>query len=148
MRSKKETIGNQEWPDRRGEARVLVENPDGAEQWALQSLLAAAGYDVAVCAGPNAARKVRCPLVEGDRCALAEGADVVLSSLPLSQQASRAVIRSLRAQVPDTPVIVEVSAPRAEFYAETLEGCSVERLPMTAERVRRAISQATNSDRQ
>jgi DNA-binding NtrC family response regulator len=145
MLRKRETIGDGQWPERRGEARVLVENPDGAEQWALHSILAAAGHDVAVCVGPNRARGVRCPLVEDGRCALAEGADVVLSSLSLSQLESREVIRALRERLPATPVIVAAPPARATLYADTLEGCSIERPPLTVERVRNAISDATSS---
>lgn len=147
MRRNKETIGNQEWPDRQGEARVLVENSDGAQEWALQGILGAAGYDVAVCPGPSRARRVRCPLVEDGQCALAEGADVVLNSLSLSQQTSRDVIRSLRAQLPETPVVVEVTTSGAQLHADTLDGCLVERLPMTRERVPDAISEALSSTR-
>ena len=148
MRHKKETIGNGAWPDRRGRARVLVENAGGAERLALNAILAGAGYDVSVCPGPDTSRGLLCPLVEDGGCRLAQGADVVLNSLSLSRPESRDVVRCLRSQVPDTPVIVEVPTPRATRYADILEGCQVEPFPMTSGRVRQAVSQVTPKNAQ
>lgn len=142
MWRRNETIGNQEWPERRGLARVLVEDPDGAEQWARTSILTQAGYDVAACRGPGATGPPRCPLVEQGTCAMAEGADVVLSSLPVTQRASREVIRSLRTRLPDTPVVVEAPHAQATLYADALEGCQVEATPLTQGRLRQVVATA------
>lgn len=71
------------WPARRGRARILVENPDGAELWAHTEALQEAGYDVASCSGPSTDGHAVCPLVANGRCGAVEDADVVISTTTL-----------------------------------------------------------------
>jgi len=47
--------------------------------WAVLDGLRDAGYDVAACTGPATRR---CPLLEGDECPLAAGADAIVLALP------------------------------------------------------------------
>jgi hypothetical protein len=117
-----EVIEHAGWGEPTGRPRVLVESPDQADLWAHAEVLRAAGYEVALCTGPKngvprrwrwplyfedssqsepAAKPVLCPLVAEGRCALAEGADVVVSSpcLPQSQDVLAALRRSSRAAV-------------------------------------------------
>jgi hypothetical protein len=82
---KPRTIEPPIWPARRGRARVLVENPDGAEVWAHTEALREAGYDVASCFGPSARARVVCPLVSDGRCAAVADADVVISTMTTTQ---------------------------------------------------------------
>src|SRR6266849_1997886 len=97
----------EEWPERSGKPRVLIENPDRADLWAHADVLGKAGYDVATCAGPTAEtehvswfrrrprswadpqprehqQRTVCPLVEEGQCPLVEGADVVVSTTQLT----------------------------------------------------------------
>lgn len=126
-----------EWPERQGRARVLVEEADPASGWAVQKLLQNEGYDVAVCGGPEILG--RCFLVEDGRCPLAEGADVVLNSLSLSQPDRREVVEALRARLPGTPVIVGVPQPQAAKHAALLEGCRLMVFPPASGTIKREV---------
>jgi hypothetical protein len=53
-RAPKEPDHAESWPERSGEARVLVEHPDTAESLAHAETLRRAGYDAAVCPDPTA----------------------------------------------------------------------------------------------
>ena len=126
-----------EWPERQARARVLVEEADPASGWAVQKLLQNEGYDVAVCGGPEVLG--RCFLVEDDRCPLAEGADVILNSLSLSQPDRREVVEALRARLPGTPVIVGVPQPQAAEHAALLEGCRLMVFPPDSGTIKREV---------
>ena len=83
-RRKPLTITPPNWlAGRRGRARVLVENPDGAELWAHREALQEAGYEVATCFGPSTDGHASCPLVSSGRCGAVEEADVVISTASL-----------------------------------------------------------------
>lgn len=129
-----------EWPERQGRARVLVEEADPASGWVVEKLLQNEGYDVAVCGGPEILG--RCFLVTDGRCPLAEGADVVLNSLSLSQPDRREVVEALRARLPDTPVIVGVPLPQAAKHAVLLEGCRLMDFPPTSGTIKREVHEA------
>lgn len=90
---KPRTIAPPIWEPRRGCARVLVENPDGAEVWAHTEALQEAGYDVATCFGPSVRGRVVCPLVSEGNCTAVEEADVVITTTSLDDD--RAVIAAL-----------------------------------------------------
>lgn len=127
-RSPRWELPPREWPPRSGAARVLIEDPDGAERWALEKLLKRHGYDVVVCGGPEAVKKGQCPLATGGCCPAAAGADVVFSHLRLRDDESRAVVEGLRAKLPATAVIVEIEQVNA---ASVPEGCTVVLAPAT-----------------
>ena len=63
------------WPIRRVRPRVLVEVPGG--RWRAGDAARKAGFDVLACAGPHGTPS-RCPAIEGLRCPLVDGADVVV----------------------------------------------------------------------
>lgn len=137
LRQRREKRGPGEWPGRQGRTRVLVEEADPALGWAVQKLLQNEGYDVAVCGGPEALG--RCFLVEDGRCPLAEGADVILNSLSLSQPDGREVVAALRARLPGTPIIVGVPQPQAANHAALLEGCRLMAFPPTSGTIKREV---------
>lgn len=110
-----------EWPQHRsGRARVVIEEPDRAMQWALGQLLGEAGYETAFCPGPEGLHGGRCPLVDRGECALAAGADVVISSLNLSKALNRDVVSALRQHMPDAPLVVEAPEPLVERNRDLL----------------------------
>jgi DNA-binding NtrC family response regulator len=133
------------WPERMDwRARVLVENADAGVGFAMQRLLKDAAFAVECCGGPDHLRKHRCPLVEGGRCALVEGADVIVHSLNPDRADQAAVLRAIRELHPQTPVVVEVPRPAMEAHAALLEGCTIVPMPATratiTDAVRRALS--------
>jgi GNAT superfamily N-acetyltransferase len=62
-----------------GRQRLLVEA--NSHQWTGTSEANRRGFDVTVCRGPSANHDHYCPVLEGERCPLVEGADAVLFSL-------------------------------------------------------------------
>jgi hypothetical protein len=88
------------WGD---ELRVLVEHADPLEGLRLAAALRQAGYAVAVCTGPE--QGARCPLVAGEGCAAAHGADVIVSSLPQDREETAEIRPLLRVLCADVPVI-------------------------------------------
>lgn len=114
------------WPDRRGRGRVLLEDDDGASQWAIERVLARAGLDVEVCDGPRGFPHERCPLLADGSCELVAGADVVVNRLPLDHEPNRALLASLRSSAPETPVVVGgVTRLRARLREQELAGTRV-----------------------
>lgn len=105
-----EVARDHEWPERTERPRVLVENPDRAELLAHATILRDAGYDVAVCCGPQATsgEEGHCPLVDGERCSLVDGADVVVTTTSLKR--GDEIIAALEG-VDDARIIVEIPAP-------------------------------------
>ncbi len=130
------------WPAERGRARVVVENEDAACQWAAAGLLEAAGYDVASCGGPRHLPGHECALVAHDRCPLVDGADLVVSSLGISDPANRAVLTALRRRRSQIPVIVEVTTPRLEELHATVPGCRTIPYPVTPHNLLAAVDAA------
>ncbi len=85
------------WPEQSGKARVLIENPDGADLWAHADVLRKEGYEVAMCGGPDAELEhTACPLLAEGQCPLVDGADVVVSTTQLAD--SREILASLSAR--------------------------------------------------
>ena len=95
---------------------MLLESPDREENNARIDALRRAGYAVAVCPGPTA--EGRCPLAGDEGCAVAHGADLVVSSLGLSEVAEREPLSALRTRLPDLPVLVEADAETAARWPD------------------------------
>ena len=120
MRSRTTRLSPQPWPWV-GQPRVLIEHPDESAGLALASILRQAGYAVAVCPGPE--QSEHCPLTGPEGCAVAHGADVVVSSLGLERPEAREVLQALRLRRPGTPLIVEVPPGDNAEWRDLLEGC-------------------------
>jgi hypothetical protein len=91
------------WPSHGGRARILLESPDLADAGAQAQTLSEAGYNVALCRGPEAAlpasfafdasprwfdaipgrEATLCPVTCGEACALVDGADLVVTTTTL-----------------------------------------------------------------
>ena len=100
MSRRKHTIETGAWSERDGRKRALVENPNRGELWAYAEVLRDAGYDVAPCTGEHPDGGERCPLVEGGRCELVEGADIVVSTCSMHRSGELLAILSLRGSTP------------------------------------------------
>jgi DNA-binding response OmpR family regulator len=134
-----------DWHDRDSAPRVLIESSDGSIAAATENLLLEEGYDVSTCRGP-AGQAGRCPLVTDGDCARVEEADVILFSLRLTDDRCLDVLRTLRAAVPETPIVVEIAQPKVADYAADLVGCHILPLPYTRETVGAAISAALSGE--
>jgi DNA-binding response OmpR family regulator len=114
-----------------GRPRVLIEHPDESVGLELASILRTAGYAVAVCPGPE--RAEHCPLTGPEGCAVAHGADVVVSSLGVSRPEAREVLVALRERCPATPIVV-VASPEDEDEWQDLPGeCELIASPVVPE---------------
>jgi len=82
--------------------RLLVEDDRPALAISDFSLFQAAGFDVAFCSGPGS-DPAACPLLCGQRCALVDGADVVLHGL----DPALGIAAAIRGQRPELPLVVE-----------------------------------------
>jgi CheY-like chemotaxis protein len=122
--------------------RILVENGDFGVGYAVERVLEEAGYEVAVCGGPDHLAHHECPLVFSDECALVAGADLVVHSLNPDRHENAEVLRALRAKHPDTPVVVEVAGPAAAHHEGLLAGCTVVAFPVTRDSLVEAVAGA------
>ncbi|MGZ4408249.1 MAG: hypothetical protein ACXVY6_05560 [Gaiellaceae bacterium] len=101
-----------DWP----RPRVLLELPDGQASSGRIDALRRAGYAVAVCPGPTA--EGGCPLAGDEDCAVAHGADIVVSGLGLETAVAREPLAALRRRLPDLPVLVEADAETAARWPD------------------------------
>jgi hypothetical protein len=123
------------WPARKGDrVRVLVEHPDRVELEGAQQILRDAGYEVAVCAGSDTGH--RCPLVEFGFCALADGADVVVTSTELHD--ANALLEAYSERTAPQ-VVVEAEVDVRERVASLLPEAVVVAAPVTPSQLRSAV---------
>ena len=88
----------------------------------------AAGFEVAVCTGPDAREPV-CPHLDGRRCELWEEADVVLCVLPLDDPACRLAFSCGRRDHPVTPVVLGRAEDGPATDTELTKGTLALRFP-------------------
>lgn len=83
------------WAPGSAHPRVLLEAAGG--RWQLTTKLGEAGVPVLRCPGPGVRpANVPCPLLQGERCPLADGADVIVHSLDRDDPRSVAVLDAHR----------------------------------------------------
>lgn len=86
--------------------RLVVETDDPALAISDFTCFQEAGFDVAVCHGPDAEHP--CPAATGARCDAVADADVVLNAL--RDPAAQAVLaKAVRAAAPNVPMVVNVA---------------------------------------
>ena len=104
------------WPRRDGRPRVLVEVPGG--RWHAEEAAREAGLRVVACPGPVRGG-VGCPVLEGEPCPLAAGADAIVVSRPPGGAEWRALLGAHATLHPGIPLCIE-SEPAAGGEAEGL----------------------------
>jgi DNA-binding response OmpR family regulator len=145
MVGRRKRVGPSEWRHQDRRPRVLIENTDSGIAFATEKLLLDRGYDVSTCTGPGE-RTGKCPLVADGECASVNEADVILFSLRLSQESGLAVLRGLRAAVPETPIVVELPQPQVAAHAADLAGCHILPLPYTRKSICATIDAALSGE--
>ncbi len=156
-----------DWPTGIDGPRVLIEHPDRAVLSAQAEILREAGYNVAMCAGPQSGagveltlhhgsqlpedvqplpreKRLVCPLAAGQRCPLVEGADVVVTTTELVD--GQAVLAAHGANA-ERALVVEGPSPtlaRTELPPEA----AVVALPVTAARLLAAVDHALQAEAQ
>jgi len=98
--------------------RLLVEDDRPALAISDFSLFQAAGFDVAYCCGPGSDPRA-CPLLSGQRCALVDGADVVLHGL----DPALGIAAAIRGQRPELPLVVEQHREEDGTAEPVPDGC-------------------------
>jgi GNAT superfamily N-acetyltransferase len=96
------------WPGSHERPRVLAEVPGG--RWRSEAAARADGFEVIVCPGPARGPRSHCPLLAGERCPLADGADAVVFALRPDDRRSGEVLAGLRQLHPGVPVCVQQNA--------------------------------------
>jgi hypothetical protein len=82
------------------------------------------GHRVMVCNGPKAGTE--CPILSGEGCELAEGANGIVFELDLDRPEHRAILDRYKTSLRhDMPIRVVVSPDQAIEYAELLQGLRV-----------------------
>ena len=101
------------WP--RGEARRRVLVATSGSRWVGERAAEDAGLATVMCPGPARRRRSGCPVLEGGRCPLADGADVIVVMLDPDDDDTVALIEKHRAMLPGTPIL---SRPRSDEKGE------------------------------
>lgn len=89
------------WPPLREKPRVLVEVQGG--HWRAEEAVKEAGFEVLSCPGPLGGWE-RCPALRGEKCPLAEAADLVVDAVSGDQGAE--LLEAHRSVHPTVPVCV------------------------------------------
>lgn len=137
---KSRTITPPSWSASDTGPRVLIESCDFVKRDVLTQVLHRNGYSVRACGGPEA-MDAKCALVDRGECEGAGGADVIVHSMRHSDERNREVLRELRAQHPDTPIVVEVPRPVVDQYPDDFERCRVVPQPMTSNALLEALDE-------
>lgn len=89
---------------KRKERVLVVHHSEGIAEAEAESLRAL-GYEVSSCSGPS---KFACPVMRGEPCFAAEGADVLVYDVWATTESDggRHLIEGLRELYPDVPVVL------------------------------------------
>jgi hypothetical protein len=104
--------GRPSWPPVHERRRLLVELCSG--RWRGDAEAWSAGWDVVLCPGPGAASVGACPMLEGRRCPLVDGADGVVVASYTNDERHDLLVNAHRAMSTQTPVLDEASASESD----------------------------------
>lgn len=102
--------------------QVLVESADPALAVSDFARFTRAGIDVALCCGPGDS-PAECPLVRGEECALAGGADAVLFQLGTG---GRGVLEAWQRRHEETPVVILDESASIEGQIDAVRRAAIE----------------------
>lgn len=109
------------WPANERRPRVLVEV--AGRRWSGERAAEEAGLATAMCAGPAGRSKHGCPVLDGGRCPLADGADAIIVLLDPDDEQSEQLVRAHREQSPGTPVLVRHRSASDRAVSSDISGC-------------------------
>jgi len=92
------------WAPEDDRPRVLVEVAGG--RWTAERPLEDAGLAAAMCSGPDRRHRSGCPVLEGEACPLADGADAIVVLLDPDSRNTIELIEAHERAHPDTPILV------------------------------------------
>lgn len=92
------------WPPGDDRPRVLVEI--AGRRWSGEASAADSGLATAVCAGPDGRVRHGCPVLEGGRCPLADGADAIVMLLDPEDKRSQRLVDAHRQHAPGRPMLI------------------------------------------
>ena len=121
--------------------RILVEAP-APWNWAVKEAKSLPGVEVIYCPGPATHADLPCPVTAGQKCWRAEDADVIIAGLGVNYPEGRRIVEGLRAQHPDTPVVVLVWRADLNNSVDVLDGCETVVFPWTTRKVSAAVDRA------
>ena len=91
------------WPPADPRRKVLVASTSG--RWSGEPAAIAAGWSTAMCRGPNRRGSGGCPVLRGERCPLADGADAIVVMLDPAEDVTERLVDALREQQPGTAIL-------------------------------------------
>lgn len=120
------------WPPAEQRPKLLIATTSG--RWSGEPDADDAGWATAMCRGPERRGSGGCPVLRGERCPLADGADAIVVMLEPGDPTTDQLIASLREQQPGTPILavphaggtrgpdgcIDVGATGAETFATVL----------------------------
>ena len=124
--------------------RLLIEDAHPALQVSDLACFRDAGFDVAVCSGPETAAD-ECPLVRGEECALATGADIVVFGPDRLTGAGREVLDAFRERFPGCFKLVAEAPHAPGTEGSTPEGCTPMAFPSSVGSQVEAVNRVLHS---
>jgi hypothetical protein len=100
------------WPGAHDRPRLLFEAPAG--RWVGNETFVKSGFQVMGCPGPMPGPRPRCPLITGEPCPLAAGADLIVTSLPAELPSTLAVVTGHDRRHQGVPVYAAAASPSPE----------------------------------
>lgn len=108
------------WPPKDDRPRVLIEI--AGRRWSGEGQADQEGLATAICSGPGGRVRHGCPVLEGGRCPLADGADAILMLLDPDDERSQRLVESHRRYAPGRPVLVR-AAPGSSADGDVADPC-------------------------
>lgn len=144
LRRRRTPIRDEPWDGEGGAPRVLIEDHDGAYSWARAREPREAGFEVAVCDGPDPEQAVDCTLLRAGRCVLADQADVIICNIQ-PRYGGFELLAALQDHAPDTPILRECGYQERESDPAVLDKLTVVPLLATRAELIEAINRSLST---